>query len=106
MTYASILQLADHHEKAAAAQFEAANGMGDCRAAERFRAAGAKHVVWASELCALVSGEIQVNAPPEELRHGLAMAARVIAAMESERRDLCAEIARLSANSEPSRAKL
>jgi hypothetical protein len=95
MTAAAILQLAEHHEQAAAAQFKAANGMGDCPAAERFRVAGVRHLTWASDLCGLVSGDVAVDAPADQLRHGLTMAARVIAAMERERRELCQEIARL-----------
>jgi len=101
MTYAGILQLAEHHEKAAAAQFEAANGMGDCPAAERFRAVGVRHLTWASDLCGLVEGNVEMDAPPEKLRHALTMSVRVIAAMERERRELCAEIARLNVKGQP-----
>jgi hypothetical protein len=94
MTFEKIQALATYHFDAATNNFQLANRMeGDVAVKIRERAAA--HQKFAEELRGLVAPESVIDLTLEEARHGMAMQAKVIAAMESERRELLERIASL-----------
>lgn len=95
MTFFQIEALVDYHEEVAANFSKMADGLGDCPAANDSRDRVVVHKEIATQLRALVAPEAVTSMSLDELRQGAVMTAKVIMAMERERRDLCAEIAAL-----------
>lgn len=95
MTFSDIEEIAAYHEKRAQRAFIAGNGMGPCLVADEFRRQGVEHAHWAEQLRALVAPELVTDLSLEAARHGMAMQAKVIAAMEKERLALLAQLADL-----------
>lgn len=69
----------------------------DSATAQKFLAMATEHRAWAAGLRGLIVREIVSDQSIEELQHGLAMSAKVIQAMESERLKLCTELLQLKA---------
>lgn len=105
MTYDDLKNLAEWHETEAKDHFANAELFGDATTGAEMRAAAEQHQEWSNQLRALLCTDEQQLADMalEQARHGVAMTAKVVFAMEQERRKLCTEIAVLKMEAEKSK---